>query len=225
MTIKASPQELAEFRQSLEDLKWSDLRAEAGKYGVRVVPEYKKEDLIRLMIDKKFGQAATIVDQQDLGKKEERFGWSRIIVEPGRTERDSVDCRACHNGYQFIIPYGLEVNIPTVTAEFLAERKAAVGKSPEDGGPVRIEKFARWNVQFLERNYGPNGERGYIPVSERSKYWTSAREAKLANKRKFYQERGYWPTDKVLSEEMRSLNFHAANAKQMEELIRAHTNK
>jgi hypothetical protein len=91
------------------------------------------------------------------------------------------------------------VNIPTVTAEYLTTKRVPV-PFRNDLGQTETKYEPRWIVQFNEKNYGPEGEKDFIPPEARHKYWNDAREAKLRIKRAFYDKYGYWPTDKTLKE-------------------------
>ncbi len=204
-----------ELTLELNTFDIGELRKKAAKeYGIKLLPEYTKADIIGLIVGKATGNTKFVTDTSPLAQKNEKYGWSRIKVILGRDATSNTHCQAAHNGFQFSIPYNLEVNIPTVTAEYLTTKKSPVPKQSEDGNGTIIEYEDRWIVQFIEKNYGPNGERDYIPPSERGKYWNSVREAKLAKKRKFFEEMGYWPTDKGLKEHMSAGYFNAQRREQ-----------
>jgi hypothetical protein len=206
--------EPTEFRTELEALSWGELRAKAAKdYGIRILPEYKRDDIVRMIVDKEGGATKYVTDRVDLDTKKSRYGWSRITVMPGRHETDT-HCRACHNGYQFAIPYEVAVNIPTVTAEYLMTKKVPVPRQ-NDLGQTEVKYEPRWIVQFEERNYGPNGEKDYLPPEASSKYWNGAREAKLRIKRAFFSKYGYWPTDKVIAESKMTREFSLSESHEM----------
>lgn len=190
-----------DLKEQLEALKWNDLRSKASKdYGIKLLPEYKASDIIRLILDKQSSGTSYVVDRQDIADKNSKHGWSKIKVMPGRQELGS-HCRANHNGYQFAIPFDVEVNIPTVTALYLTTKKVPVPRDTLEGG-TEIKHENRWNVEFIEKNLGPKGEIDFIPPEVRGKYWNNAREAKLAIKRAFFEQNGFWPTDKVLKARM-----------------------
>ena len=197
-----------DLKEQLEALKWNDLRAKAAKdYGIKLLPEYKAADIIRMILDKQQSGTSYVIDRQDIADKDSKHGWSKIKVMPGRQELGT-HCRANHNGYQFAIPFDVEVNIPTVTAHYLTTKKVPVPTDTLEGG-TEIKHENRWNVQFIEKNLGPNGELDYIPPEVRGKYWNNAREAKLGTKRRFIEQFGFWPTDKVLKEHMQSGMFNS----------------
>lgn len=203
------------FATELNEFDISDLRKKAAKeYGIKLLPEYTKADIINLIVNKASGNTKFVTDTTPLEQKNEKYGWSRVKVIRGRDATNNTHCQAAHNGFQFSIPYNLEVNLPTVTAEYLTTKKSPVPKQSEDGNGTIIEYEDRWIVQFIEKNYGPNGERDYIPPSERGKYWNSVREAKLAKKRKFFEQMGYWPTDKGLQKHMDAGYFNAMRREQ-----------
>ncbi len=203
------------FATELNAFDISDLRKKAAKeYGIKLLPEYTKADIINLIVNKASGNTKFVTDTTPLEQKNEKYGWSRVKVIRGRDATNNTHCQAAHNGFQFSIPYNLEVNLPTVTAEYLTTKKSPVPKQSEDGNGTIIEYEDRWIVQFIEKNYGPNGERDYIPPSERGKYWNSVREAKLAKKRKFFEQMGYWPTDKGLQKHMDAGYFNAMRREQ-----------
>lgn len=203
------------FATELNEFDIGDLRKKAAKeYGIKLLPEYTKADIINLIVNKASGNTKFVTDTTPLEQKNEKYGWSRVKVIRGRDATNNTHCQAAHNGFQFSIPYNLEVNLPTVTAEYLTTKKSPVPKQSEDGNGTIIEYEDRWIVQFIEKNYGPSGERDYIPPSERGKYWNSVREAKLAKKRKFYEQMGYWPTDKGLQKHMDAGYFNAMRREQ-----------
>jgi len=203
------------FATELNEFDIGDLRKKAAKeYGIKLLPEYTKADIINLIVNKASGNTKFVTDTTPLEQKNEKYGWSRVKVIRGRDATNNTHCQAAHNGFQFSIPYNLEVNLPTVTAEYLTTKKSPVPKQSEDGNGTIIEYEDRWIVQFIEKNYGPNGERDYIPPSERGKYWNSVREAKLAKKRKFFEQMGYWPTDKGLQKHMDAGYFNAMRREQ-----------
>lgn len=206
---------MEELRNELVKLDLPELRKKAAKeYGIKLLPEYSKDDVIQLIVGKASGNTKFVTDTTPLEQKNEKYGWSRGKVIRGRDATNNTHCQAAHNGFQFSIPYNLEVNLPTVTAEYLTTKKSPVPKQSEDGNGTIIEYEDRWIVQFIEKNYGPNGERDYIPPSERGKYWNSVREAKLAKKRKFFEEMGFWPTDKALKDHMSAGYFNANRREQ-----------
>lgn len=198
-----------ELREELSALSWPDLKKTAIKdYGLKPHPEWTAPDYVNAIMAKLAGSTKYVTDKQALDTKDAKWGWSRIKVL--RTGRESgTHCMAAHNGFQFAIPYNVEVNLPTVTAEYLTTKKSPIPKNAEDGNGTIIEYEDRWLVQFLEKNYGPEGETGYIPPKERHKYWNDTREAKLGIKRKFMEQFNYWPTDRVLREHMAAGYFTA----------------
>lgn len=198
-----------DLRVKLAELSWPELKKCAVKeYGIKPLPEWTAPDYINAIVAKASGATRFVTDDEELDSKEDKYGWSRIkVLRSGR--ESGTHCMACHNGFQFAIPYNLEVNLPTVTAEYLTTKKSPVPKNAEDGNGTIIEYEDRWIVQFIEKNYGPNGERDYIPKKERHKYWNATREAKLTNKRKFFERFRYWPTDKVMKEHMTAGYFTA----------------
>lgn len=202
-----------DLTEKLGALTWPELRKKASQeYGIKLLPEYKQSDLIRLILDKVNGPTKYVVPKE-LTEEEERFGWSRVKIMKNDSKDYGSHCRACHNGFQFAIPYGVEVPLPTVTAEYIETKTKP--KHVEDGMASEIISGIydgsglepRWTVMYAEKNYGPNGETDYIPPSERHKYWNSQREARLEVKRNFYERFNFWPTDKVLKEYMRAGMF------------------
>ncbi len=190
--------ETERLKAELETLSWNELRTKYTKeYGMKMLPEYKAPDLIKFILDRHAGVTKYITDTAPLETKNDRAGWSRIKVLKN-TQEQGTHCMAAHNGYQFAIAYNKEVNLPTVTARYLETKHSPVMKDTE--GDLTVQKVPRWVVHYIECNDGPNGEPDYIPESERGKYWNAAREAKLARKRFFFAQLGFWPTDKVIRE-------------------------
>lgn len=198
-----------ELRTELEALTWNELRRKAIQdYGIKLLPEYKAVDIIRLIMDKEQGQTKFITESTPLENKSKKWGWSRIkVFRNSKEPKGNTHCRACHNGYQFAIPYGVEVNIPTITAEYLTTKKTPVPQEDSNGN-TQIMYEDRWIVNFIEKNYGPNGETDYVPPEQAGKYWNKVREAKLSTKRKFFEQFNFWPTDKVLKEHMSAGMFN-----------------
>ena len=205
---------MSKTREQLNSMEWADLRRVAAKdYGIKLLPEYKKEDIVRLILDQNSGPTKFVVPDVNAIEEDDRFGWSRVKIMKNSSQDYGTHCRACHNGFQFAIPYGVEVPLPTVTAEYIERKMKPKYKeesiaseligSLEDGSGLE----PRWIVQFYEKNYGPNGESDYIPKKERHKYWNGQREARLSVKRNFIDRFGFWPTDKVLKEYMRAGMF------------------
>lgn len=202
-----------ELKNRLDSLSWPELKKTAAiEYGVKVLPEYNAESLKQFILAKVTSDAATFVtDTVPIAAKDNKSGWSRVRIIKGPREKDT-HCRACHNGYQFAIPFNVDVNLPTVTAEYLETKKEPKFIEESEAGNLLgglvdgsgLE--SRWTVVILEKNYGPNGERGFIPASERGKYLN--REAKLAPKRQFFDQFGFWPTDKRLKEYMQAGMFN-----------------
>lgn len=194
------------LRTTLSEMSWADLRKAAVRdYGIKPLPEWTAPDYINAIVTKSAGATKFVTNTEALAE-DAKAGWSRIkVLRSGR--ESGTHCMACHNGFQFAIPYNLEVNLPTVTAEYLTTKKSPIPKNAEDGNGTIIEYEDRWIVQWIEKHYGPNGETDYIPKTERHKYWNAVREAKLGNKRKFFDEMGYWPTDRVMKEHMASGYF------------------
>lgn len=201
---------MEELQSQLSGLDLPELRKKAAKeYGVKPLPEWTKADVINAILAKASGATKYVTDTSPLEEKGSKYGWSRIKVVRGRDNVINTHAQASLNGYQFSIPYGLEVNIPTIVADFLSRKKSPVPKQDPGENLVRIEYEDRWIVQFLEKNYGPNGEEDYIPKSERAKFWNDQREAKLKKKRDFLEQMGFWPTDRDLKRHMDSGYFNA----------------
>jgi hypothetical protein len=181
-----------EFKTQLDSKTIGELRQMAVKtYGISINREHTKKDLISL-----------ICAQQDTGieflseagprKPEIESGWSRITVSNSTAQAD-ITCRVIHNGYQVSIPFDKEVEIPTVTADYIKGLRVQKLVKVEDSN-FMMEKHVEWvpkyGVTFHQRGDGP------CPCPE--KYITARREAILKPKRDFMAKHGFWPSDKKL---------------------------
>lgn len=198
MTTSVNPTHI--LKEELDKLSWPELRSKAVKqYAIRLSPEHTAHDIKRLILDKAAGVTKYVTDDAPLENKSAKYGWSRVKVLQNTRDNDK-HCKACHNGFQFAVPYNVEVNLPTITCEYLESKYAPIMKNNDDMSDGWMEHEPRWTVIYLEKNYGPNGEADYVPPDQRHKYWTEARERKLGVKRAFMDEMGFWPTDKKLKE-------------------------
>lgn len=170
------------LRASLEALPMSELRQKAVKnFGLKLTRDYTKEDIIKLIINV---SANTNFAKEAEG--ELKPGWARIKVHKDRNSSQEMVFFQC-NGYQGLIPMGLEVDVPIKVLELLDHaEEMRISKLDEFGSP-------HWSLEIsypytlLAKLDGPDPRPGYEVF----------REKKLAGKRKFFKNYGMWPTDKM----------------------------
>jgi len=192
------------LKKQLDELTLPQLRKEAASiYGLRPMQEWTKENLIERILATVESTPSTFVTEGSAATRDNpRCGMSRITVSNSSGQPDT-HCRVNHNGYQVFIPFEVEVEIPTITADYIKGLKQMrlVAIDPTESV---LEKGLRWvpryTVGFVWRDDGP------CPCPD--KYMGVRREAVLAPKRRFLKQFGFWPSDKKLREYAQNHSFN-----------------
>lgn len=194
------------LKKQLSEKTIQELRKEAVHiYGLRPMPEWNKENLVERIIAAVESTASTFVTEGSAESRDNpRQGMSRITVSNSSGQPDT-HCRVNHNGYQVFIPFEVEVEIPTITADYIKGLKQ-MRLVAIDATENVLEKGLRWvpryTVGFVWRDDGP------CPCPE--KYMGLRREAVQAPKRRFLKQYGFWPSDKKLREYAQNHSFNMA---------------
>ena len=186
-----------DIRKRLGEKTIAELRKEAVQvYGISISRDHNKKDLIDLICQKETGDVLyvreNVRDDNGVSASGLESGMSRVTISNSSAQNDFV-CRVNDNGFQVSIPFDVEVDIPTRTADYLKGLKVQkLVKS--DNGEFLLEKHVEWvpkyGVTFHERREGP--------CKHDNKYLHKKREALLRPKREFYAKHGFWPSDKKL---------------------------
>ena len=181
-----------ELKKQLDSLTIGELRQMAvQKYAINISREHKKTDLIGLIMAR-HEDGTEYIAPAGPAEDEIKEGWSRITVSNSSAQSDTT-CRVIHNGYQVSIPFDKEVEVPTLTADYIKGLKVQKLVKVEDSN-FMMEKHVEWvpkyGVTFHQRNVGK------CPCPE--KYIAQRREAILKPKRDFFAKFGFWPSDKKL---------------------------
>lgn len=171
-----------DLKASLEALPMAELRQKAVKnFGLKLTREYTKEDIIKLIINV---SANTNFAKEAEG--ELKPGWARIKIHKDRNSSQEMVFFNC-NGYQALIPMGIEVDVPIKVLEILDHaEEMRISKLDEYGSP-------HWSLEIsypytlIAKLEGPDPRPGFEVM----------REKKLRGKRKFMKQYGMWPTDKM----------------------------
>lgn len=169
------------LREELEALDGNTLKTKARtEYGIKLLPEYKKTDIINLMLEvaNRGGSTGVILAGDGPVKK----GHARITLMDSEGEPDPF--YICVNGYSATIPRNVPVEVPH---EILASLNSMVIKKliPNDDGKFSVVTKHRAPYTLHEVDRSSSGK---LPYTER-------REKNLAPKRAYYAKYGYWPTD------------------------------
>jgi hypothetical protein len=166
------------------------------------MPEWNKENLVeRILAVTESTSGTYAVAAAEESRENPRRGMSRITVSNSSGQPDT-HCRVNHNGYQVFIPFEVEVEIPTITADYIKGLKQMrlVAVNPDENV---LEKGLRWvpryTVGFVWRDDGP------CPCPE--KYAGLRREKLHGPKRRFFEQFGFWPSDKKLREYSQNHSF------------------
>ena len=170
------------LKASLEALPMAELRQKAVKnFGLKLTRDYTKEDIIKLIINV---SANTNFAKESEG--ELKAGWARIKVHKDRNSSQEMVFFNC-NGYQGLIPMGIEVDVPIKVLEVLDHaEEMRISKLDEFGSP-------HWSLEIsypytlLAKLDGPDPRPGYEQF----------REKKIKGKAAYYKKFGLYPTDKM----------------------------
>ena len=112
-----------QLKKQLERPSSSCAKDAVSIYGLRPMPEWTKENLIERILAVTESTSSTYATAADESTRDNpRQGMSRIVVSNGSGQPDT-HCRVNHNGYQVFIPFEVEVEIPTITADYIKSLK------------------------------------------------------------------------------------------------------
>jgi hypothetical protein len=170
-----------DLKASLEALSIGDLRKKAvNNFGLKLTREYSKEDIVNLII--KVSQGTNFA-QESSG--ELKPGWARIKIHKDRNSTQDMVFFNC-NGYQALIPLGIEVDVPIKVLEILDHAEEMRITKLDDYGNPQWGMEISYPYTLLGKLDGPDPKPGYEVMRER----------KIAGKKKFFQKYGQYPTDK-----------------------------
>lgn len=182
-------QELLKLKSFLEALSFPDLRKTAKEnYGINVTRDHTKEDLLTLVLGTVSKNNYAKIADGDLLP-----GWARIKLPNTGDYRSNFPVHLNANGFECFIPFGVEVDVPIRCLEILDHAEEYRVDKNEFG--ERIHKFnISYPYQLIAKVDGPDPRPG-IEVQ---------REAKLRPKRRFVEQFGFFPTDKVFRDFIQS---------------------
>ncbi len=178
---------LKELREQLEILPMPEIRKKAVQnFGLRLSRDDTKEDVINRIIGaaSKQNYARDVADSNSLPDP----GWTRIRVHPV-PGRPSFPFFAAINGYSVFIPFSLEVDVPHKFVALLQNAQEMRITTDDFGNQTRKMEDS-YPFAIIHATPGPDPR----PGGEKK------RERKIAAKKKFAEEYGYWPSDVDLRE-------------------------
>lgn len=184
--------ELATLRTNLEGLNINDLRKMASaNYGLKLTREHTKEDIINTIIGQMSkGNFAAASDG------ELKPGWARIKLSSTNDFRSAFPVHVNANGFECKIPFGVEVDVPIRVLESL--KNAVEFRVYQNEFGERAQKYSdSYPFQIIGIVDGPDPRPG-LEV---------AREQRLRPRKRFVEQFGFYPTDKVFREFVQSGMF------------------
>lgn len=172
---------LKQLRDNLELLPITELRSKASRqFGIRPSRDHTKEDIINLIVG-----VASKADFADVAKTDKPLpGWARIKAHPV-PGRPTFPFYVGVNGYFIWVPYNYEVDVPIKIIKVLDDAVENRIMTDEFGAQTsRLDQSYPYSL--LAVTEGPDPRPGF----------EVARERKLADKRKFAEENGFWPKSK-----------------------------
>jgi len=193
---------LKELREQLEILPIGELRQKASKhFGMRLSRDDTKEDIINRIVGAASKQnfAREVASADVLPEP----GWTRIRVHPV-PQRSTFPFFAAINGVSIFIPFSVDVDVPT---KFIAMLRNAqeMGISTDDFGNKTEQLQDSYPFSLIHTTPGPDPR----PGGEKQ------RERKIAAKKLFEEEHGYWPKDS----EVKELRQEIARAKLLKSIM------
>lgn len=184
--------ELATLKANLESLSIGDLRKHASQnFGLKITRDHTKDDIITLIVGTVAkGNFAAVAEG------EIKPGWARIKLSDTNDYRSQFPVHVNANGYECKIPFGVEVDVPIRVLESL--KNAVEYRIYQNEFHERAQKFSdSYPFQII----------GMVEGNDPRPGLELAREQKLKPKRRFREEFGFWPTDKVLRDFIQSGMF------------------
>jgi len=184
--------EKLKLRNNLEAMALTELRKYANaNFGITVTRDHTKEDLVNMVVD-----MATKGNYARAAEGELKPGWARIKLAATGDYRSAIPLPLNANGYVCQIPFGVEVDVPIRVLESL---KNAIEFK------VGINEFGERIHQF--RDSYPFNIIGLVEGPDPRPGLEVAREARLRPRKKFVEQFGFYPTDKVFKEFVQSGMF------------------
>ncbi len=184
--------ELATLRTNLEGLGINELRKMASaNYGLKLTREHTKDDIINTIIGMMAkGNYATASDG------ELKPGWARIKLSATNDYRSAFPVHVNANGFECKIPFGVEVDVPIRVLESL--KNAVEFRVYQNEFGERAQKYSdSYPFQVIGIVEGPDPRPG-LEV---------AREQRLRPRKRFVEQFGFYPTDKVFRDFVQSGMF------------------
>lgn len=185
-------EELDKLRRNLESLGINELRKMASaNYGLKLTRDHSKDDIINTIV----GMSAKGNYAQS-SDGELQPGWARIKLASTNDYRSQFPVHVNANGYECKIPFGVEVDVPIRVIESLKNAVEFHVYQNEFG--ERAQKYSdSYPFAIIAICDGPDPRPG-IEV---------ARDAKQRPRKRFREQFGYWPTDKVFRDFVQSGMF------------------
>lgn len=190
---------LKELRETLEVLPLTELKQKAVKnFGLRLTKDDTKEDVINKII----GIASKQEFAPEASGELPMPGWTRIRVHPV-PNKATFPFFVGVNGWFCWIPINVDVDVPSKIIGVLKDAIEYKYALDAETGVNKTSMEASYPFTIIAQTPGPDPR----PGSE------VARERKLAAKRAFAEENGYWPKD----DEIKEFQRQAAQAKVMKD--------
>lgn len=175
----------------LEELNLSELRKKAKvNYGLAITREHK-EDEIRALIKQEAAKFDFAVEA--VGDLKPGLARIKLAQVPGKSKAPAY---LNINGKSFGIPVGIECDVPHKVVYGLRNALESVPVLDQDNVVTGFTMEESYPFSLIEMKPGPDPRPG-LEVQ---------REARLAPKRAFAEEHGYWPSDAVMAQQ-RQLAF------------------
>lgn len=184
--------DLSQLKSNLESLTIGDLRKHAVQnFGLKLTREHTKEDIITLIVGTVAkGNFAAVAEG------EIKPGWARIKLSSTNDHRSAYPVHLNANGFECRIPFGVEVDVPIRCLESL--KNAVEFRVYQNDFGERAQKYIEsYPFQLIGMVEGPDPRPG-LEV---------AREQRLRPRRRFVEQYGFYPTDKVFREFVQSGMF------------------
>lgn len=179
------------LKNDLLSMDGNDLKTKARvEYEIKILPEYKKGDIVNLILEKVYGGNTPAVELPKEGKV--RPGYARIELLDATDEPDPFYVSV--NGYSATIPRNIIVDVPHELLGALDDMTVR-GQRPDENGVMipYIKRRAPYRVYDKDDSV-PSGKFG----------WSLRREKSLEKKRLYFEKFGIWPTDGEIKDYIRT---------------------
>lgn len=180
------------LRTELQEMNGNDLKTRARtEYGIKVLPEHTKVDIVNLILGKVYSGGAEPAVHMPSGDKV-RPGHARITLLDSQGEPDPFYIDV--NGWRATIPRNVEVEVPH---EILPTLRGLVykGAIPDENGVLK--SYVKHRAPFTVHQIDDSVPSGKLKFADR-------RERALEKKRKFFEKFDVWPTDAEMQEYLRT---------------------